>query len=291
MLTRDETFAAAASSPLAHHLPQLVNPSQVSPPSSSPSGAPTARGRALTTSGRTVSPHSQTPVVLVGSSNNSSPDRTVERKPSVSYGHHRKASIVHGVPHSSHSRNTSFVNSPATSPLSPYSSILPTVPAGDGSLMPQDGMENISEAVTASAGDGIAHTQETVPRKPERRTSGRSSHRGHHHNRSQSRHHQHGHEIRTMGEYAMHHLFHLFNVHALQMISKCVVERGQPETRVERVCGPGVDPSFDQILSALGHVARHKPKPVIDTLMHWRKAKSDDANNERAKLAEVCRIS
>jgi hypothetical protein len=51
--------------------------------------------------------------------------------------------------------------------------------------------------------------------------------------------------------------------------------------------GPGVDPTFDQLVSALGHIARQKPKPLIDTIMHWRKHKSEEASTLRAKLATV----
>lgn len=54
-----------------------------------------------------------------------------------------------------------------------------------------------------------------------------------------------------------------------------------PDYRVEQVCGPRVDPSFDQLISALGHIARQKPKPLIDTLMFWRKAKGENINNGR----------
>jgi hypothetical protein len=74
-----------------------------------------------------------------------------------------------------------------------------------------------------------------------------------------------------------------------QKISQCMSDRGQPEARVEQLCGPGVDPNFDQLISALGHIARHKPKPLIDTIMLWRKAKSEEANAQRGKLANVCR--
>jgi hypothetical protein len=63
--------------------------------------------------------------------------------------------------------------------------------------------------------------------------------------------------------------------------------RGQPEVRVELVCGPGVDASFDQLIAALGYIARYKPKPLIDTIMLWRKAKSEEAAQHRSKLASV----
>ena len=66
-----------------------------------------------------------------------------------------------------------------------------------------------------------------------------------------------------------------------------MTDRGQPEARVELVCGPGVDPNFDQLISALGHIARHKPKPPIDTIMLWRKDKSDKAAGARMQLANV----
>ena len=78
-----------------------------------------------------------------------------------------------------------------------------------------------------------------------------------------------------------------FNLQADQKIAQCMTDRGQPEARVELVCGPGVDPSFDQLIAALGYIARQKPKPLIDTIMLWRKAKSEEAAQHRIKLATV----
>lgn len=34
--------------------------------------------------------------------------------------------------------------------------------------------------------------------------------------------------------------------------------------------GPGADPEFDKVLNSLGHIASHKPTPVINTVMYWR---------------------
>lgn len=70
-------------------------------------------------------------------------------------------------------------------------------------------------------------------------------------------------------------------------INQCITDPNNPEPRVELICGPGVDPSFDQLISALGHIARQKPKPLIDTLMFWRRAKSEAANNARIELIQV----
>ena len=59
------------------------------------------------------------------------------------------------------------------------------------------------------------------------------------------------------------------------------------EPRVEDVCGLGVDPNFDQLISALGHIARPKPKPLIDTIMYWRKAKGEAANSAKLESNQV----
>lgn len=71
-------------------------------------------------------------------------------------------------------------------------------------------------------------------------------------------------------------------------INRCVEETGESETRVEDVCGPGVDPAFDQLISALGHIAREKPKPLIDTVMYWRKSKGEAAANAKTEFNQVC---
>ncbi|WEW57354.1 Cell morphogenesis protein PAG1 [Emydomyces testavorans] len=49
------------------------------------------------------------------------------------------------------------------------------------------------------------------------------------------------------------------------------------DTPVEHVCGPGADPAFDQLIAALGHIAKQKPKPLIDTIMFWRRSKGEAA--------------
>jgi hypothetical protein len=214
--------AAATPSPLAqarnpsHHTDAAFGPST---PSREPS---VNRGRSLIASGRTASPRSQTPVLL-----SSSTDRGLERKPSHSYGHHRQTSIVHGQS-VKHSRNTSFVNSPATSPLSPQVIATSVTPApDDGPVMSQDSITEAFAAngpqatgttangytgtgATAAGTDGTA-SHASAARKLERMQSGRSLRKGHNHHRSQSR-HQHQHEPKTVSEYALHHLFNLVSL-------------------------------------------------------------------------------
>ncbi|KAK8162100.1 cell morphogenesis N-terminal-domain-containing protein [Phyllosticta citrichinensis] len=226
----------------------------------------------------------------------STPDPGAERRPSLSYGHHRNTSIVHGI---QHSRNTSFANPQSPNPLSPQ--IIAAV--GGGSVHTLDGSMMISHDEfsdspgginTSSARYGPAVTAGAEPRHipdgntqifrgPERRLERTDSlrvKRDHDHGRSQSRNHQ----GRNVGEMALHHLFNSFVGQADQKINQCVSDVQGAEPKVESVCGPGVDPAFDQLIYALGHVAREKPKPLIDTLMFWRKAKSEKANDKKKEL-------
>ena len=58
-------------------------------------------------------------------------------------------------------------------------------------------------------------------------------------------------------------------------ISQCVASIDVVPTPVEQTCGPGSDPAFDQLINSLGYITRQHPKPLVDSLMLWRKAKGD----------------
>lgn len=73
-------------------------------------------------------------------------------------------------------------------------------------------------------------------------------------------------------------------------INQCIPNLLSPGLQIEDVCGSGMDPEFDQLISALGHVARENPKPLIDTVMYWRKAKGDAATAVRTEVSQVCNI-
>lgn len=57
-----------------------------------------------------------------------------------------------------------------------------------------------------------------------------------------------------------------------------------PEPNIEQICGLGVDPAFDQLIVALGHIASPKPRALIDSMMLWRKSKSDAASEARSQI-------
>lgn len=149
-------------------------------------------------------------------------DGVLERRPSNSYGHHRQTSIVHGM---QHSRNPSVAGSAAsTSPLSPE--LIASLGRSGG--FDEAGMSGKLDQLDAPqtyqnpAGIGTSHavqgTLSTIqdndtddggdrgtPNTTHRRVnSGEKSRRGRSHSRSHSKHHS---ESKTVGEYALHHLF------------------------------------------------------------------------------------
>jgi len=82
-------------------------------------------------------------------------------------------------------------------------------------------------------------------------------------------------------------IFLQFIAQAEEKISQCITIPLDPEPQIEQICGLGVDPTFDQLISALGHIASQKPKPLIDSMMLWRKTKSDAASEARTQLQQV----
>lgn len=67
-----------------------------------------------------------------------------------------------------------------------------------------------------------------------------------------------------------------------------MASRLQIDFHIDEVCGPGVDPSFDQMLSALGYVARARPKPLIERLIQWREVHAKRGGASRSELSQVC---
>ncbi|GAP86356.1 putative cell morphogenesis protein PAG1 [Rosellinia necatrix] len=231
-------------------------------------------------------------------------ERAVDPK-AAAYGHHRQTSIVHGI---QHSRNGSLSSS--SSPLSPQmiaaagagllpdrldmsimarqevdvsagSSRPPTALSGSVAVSSTYPLERTSSASEINNGT-LAHPP--TQKKVERMHSKTRRDHGHHHSHS-SRHT--GDERKTAGEYALHVLFTSFIAHAEEKLNECITVPFDPEPRIEEICGPGADPAFDQFIVALGHIARPKPKALIDAIMLWRKYKSEAASGARNQLQQL----
>lgn len=142
-------------------------------------------------------------------------------------------------------------------------------------------MLNLRKSPSASTLNGLAPIAPalasdalTAHRRPERMHSGRIK-RDRDHHRSRSRQHPQL-ELTTVGEYALHHLLNEFISEANEMINRCVSEPDDALIRIEAICGPGADVGFDQLIKALGHIVRSRPKPLIDAVMIWRRSKSEE---------------
>lgn len=192
--------------------------------------------------GRATDPSALAPTLQArrGHSGSKSPDVSaghpagydvgLERRPSNSYGHHRQTSIVHGM---QHSRNPSMAGSTAsTSPLSPelIASLgrggfdEATVPTKLDQLDPHSNYQSPG----MPAGHGVPGTLSTIQDNDaddtmngspasvihKRMNSGGTiGRRDRSHSRSHSKHHS---ESKTVGEYALHHLFNSVRTKILQ---------------------------------------------------------------------------
>lgn len=241
-----------------------------------------------------VQPHGTEPGL--SSRSGSAADIGLQRRTSNNYGHHRQTSVIHGL---QHSRSPSF-NSPSTaSPLTPESSL--SAPSygryPNASRRGQySGAENTSTYISPvspyqghsqghsidSLIDGTGSLADSTGSSQNRRRKDQSRpRRGHAYNPSSI--HQPT-EPRTPGEYALHHLFHAFVLRADQRINHCLTLLDGSAAPVEQACAPGVDAGFDQLIASLGHISRQGPKPLVDSLMLWRKGKGDLAANLKKQV-------
>ncbi|CAG8519511.1 8947_t:CDS:10 [Diversispora eburnea] len=82
-------------------------------------------------------------------------------------------------------------------------------------------------------------------------------------------------EIKTPADYTLNILYRQFYKSADKKFAKIMSFNVDCEPDFGDHIGPGVDQSFDKLINSLGYVARHKPKPVIDLVMSWRKEKQE----------------
>lgn len=278
----DQTYRPPAVDPALRH------PHPAPPPEPTEKTIPVPL---VLTSPRTLGPHSRSNAAGVA-------DQPLGTAKSA-YGHHRQTSIVHGI---QHSRNGSGASS-SSNPLSPQ--MIAAAGLGLDRMDIQSAIARLEGDTTGSprpvatpTGQMTSSGDGTYPMKrspsgngvtPPSTTSSRRAERMHsksrrdHPSRS-SRHHRD--EQKTVGEYALHVLFTSFIAQAEEKLNECITTPFDPEPQIEKICGPGVDPAFDQLIVALGHIASPKPKNLIDSMMLWRKSKSDAANEARAQLQQ-----
>ena len=85
-------------------------------------------------------------------------------------------------------------------------------------------------------------------------------------------------DSKTSTEYTLHILFTQFVRHAERKLNMCLTYPLDAEPPIVDLLGEGVDQDFDKIIASLGYISRNNPKPVIDSVMFWRKSKSEVAS-------------
>ena len=168
---------------------------------------------------RRANSHSKSPDPLTGRQG-AGYDTELERRPSNSYGHHRQTSIVHGI---QHSRNPSLAAS--SSPLSPAmiasigrsgssdsentgtgrpeQSEMHSTYQNHGTSTPNQPAQGQLGTVDDQIASGVSNSISANPLHRRMNSTGRQW-RDRSHGRSQSKHYS---ESKTVGEYALHHLF------------------------------------------------------------------------------------
>ncbi|KAH3683511.1 hypothetical protein WICPIJ_005507 [Wickerhamomyces pijperi] len=84
-------------------------------------------------------------------------------------------------------------------------------------------------------------------------------------------------DLKTSTEYTLHILFTQFVRHSERKLNLCLQYRLSTEPPIVELLSEGIDPSFDKIIASLGHISKSNPKPVIDSVMFWRKSKSENS--------------
>lgn len=95
-------------------------------------------------------------------------------------------------------------------------------------------------------------------------------------------------DLKSPAEYTLHIVFTQFVRHAERKLNLCLDHPIQDEARIIDLLAEGNgDDQFDKIISSLGYIARKKPKPIIDSVMFWRKSKSEVASLAAAEVERV----
>lgn len=83
---------------------------------------------------------------------------------------------------------------------------------------------------------------------------------------------------RTPSEFALHAIFIRFAALAEGKIDSFLREPLERDPLLTDFFGPGTDSKFDDLLTSLGHLATKGSKPVIDSIMRWRKTQLENVS-------------
>lgn len=85
---------------------------------------------------------------------------------------------------------------------------------------------------------------------------------------------------RTPSEFALHAVFIRFAASVEDKIEKFLKEPLEREPSLNEFMGQGVDSTLDDLLQSLGRIAIKTTKPVIDSIMRWRKSQVENVSGD-----------
>lgn len=89
---------------------------------------------------------------------------------------------------------------------------------------------------------------------------------------------------KTPSDYALHAVFMQFATSAETKIDRFLREALDHDPLLLNFMGPGVDPKFDEVLQSLGKIAQKHAKPIIDSIMRWRRTQNDNVGLDIIRL-------
>lgn len=94
-------------------------------------------------------------------------------------------------------------------------------------------------------------------------------------------------EMKNPAEYSLHVLFTQFVRQAERKLNRFIDYPLDAEPPILELLAEGVDPQFDNMIASLGYIAKRKPKPVMDSVMYWRKSKSEVATMAYTEVERI----
>lgn len=85
---------------------------------------------------------------------------------------------------------------------------------------------------------------------------------------------------RTPSEYALHAIFMQFAATAEDKIERFLKQPLEREPSLTDFFGPKVDSKFDDLLVSLGRIAMKSTKPVVDSIMRWRRSHQENVSSD-----------
>ncbi|KAG0700602.1 cell morphogenesis N-terminal-domain-containing protein [Suillus ampliporus] len=89
--------------------------------------------------------------------------------------------------------------------------------------------------------------------------------------------------LKMPSDYALHAVFIRFATLAEAKMDVFLREPLDHESLLSNFMGPSLDPKFDDLMGSLGKIAQKHPKPVIDSIMRWRRSHNENVSADILK--------